>query len=136
MGFEVRHVPHFASGRAQLSKGFLDEAKELSEANLAVFAPIINTQTPLVGIEPSAILGFRDEYPRLVNDGLKEIALELAKNVFTIDEFLAQAIISGDLHRDLFIKKDQEIVFTCALSSKGAIEIRLYQKIVRSSPWI
>ncbi len=110
MGFEVRHVPHFASGRAQLSKGFLDEAKELSEANLAVFAPIITAQTPLVGIEPSAILGFRDEYPRLVNDGLKEIALELAKNVFTIDEFLAQAIISGDLHRDLFIKKDQEIV--------------------------
>jgi Fe-S oxidoreductase len=44
------------SGRAFISKGFLEEAKLIAIKNVATFAPLINDDCPLVGIEPSAIL--------------------------------------------------------------------------------
>ena len=42
-----------------------DEAEELANQNIELFSKIISKETPLIGIEPSAILTFRDEYPRL-----------------------------------------------------------------------
>jgi hypothetical protein len=36
--------------------------------NVAIFTPIISQEVALIGIEPSAILTFRDEYIRLADD--------------------------------------------------------------------
>jgi Fe-S oxidoreductase len=53
---------------------------------------LISEETPLIGIEPSAILTFRDEYPDLVSEELVEDAKKLAKNALMIDEFIAREI--------------------------------------------
>ncbi len=53
---------------------------------------LISHDTPLVGIEPSAILTFRDEYPDLVSDELLEAAKALAQNALQFDEFIAREI--------------------------------------------
>ena len=42
-----------------------------------------------MGIEPSAILTFRDEYPKLVDPELRAAAQNLAQDCYTIEEFLA-----------------------------------------------
>ena len=47
-------------------------------------APLVNESTPLIGIEPSALLTFRDEYPVLVSESLRDDANRLAKNCLII----------------------------------------------------
>ena len=90
LGYEVKTIPHPISGRAYLSKGMLDEARVLAVQNVRLWSSLISENTPLVGIEPSAILTFRDEYPDLVSDEWVERAQELAKHTLLLEEFIAR----------------------------------------------
>ena len=90
LGYEVRIVPHAPSGRTYISKGLLEEARACASENVEVFAPLISEENPLVGIEPSAILSFRDEYPSLLKGSKGHQAKALAGNCLTLEEFLAQ----------------------------------------------
>jgi Fe-S oxidoreductase len=101
-GYEVVIPQHEESGRAWLSKGFIREAKKIANKNIALLSPIVTEQTPLIGIEPSAILTFRDEYIDLADDNQLESAKQLAKNVFLIDEFIASEMEKGDIDQSLF----------------------------------
>ncbi len=107
LGYEVLMVAHEESGRAFISKGFLEEAQVVANKNVAIFSPIITDDCPLIGIEPSAILTFRDEYLRLSKD--KKSAEELAKNAFTVEEFFKKEIHSGKIHSEQFSEKALEI---------------------------
>jgi Fe-S oxidoreductase len=69
----------------------------------------VSAQTPLLGIEPSAILGFRDEYPVLAGADLKNDAQALAKNCFMIDEFLAKEFEAGKIDRTLFTAEKKQL---------------------------
>lgn len=109
LGFAVEIPEHTESGRAAMSQGLLRQARALAEENVRSLSPIINEQCPLIGIEPSAILSFRDEYPALVEPGLREQARSLAKNVLMIDEFIAQQIEAGVLDSSRFREKEQTI---------------------------
>ena len=97
MGYEVRAAKHAISGRAYLSKGMLEEAKELAKENVAMFHSLLKKDICLVGIEPSAILTFRDEYPDLLRGKEKEHAKKVAEKTFTIEEFLAKELDAGRL---------------------------------------
>lgn len=97
LGYEVDYIEHVDSGRAHMSKGLILEAQKLAKANVSIFSTWINKDVPLIGIEPSAILSFRDEYPRLVERKDVETAKKLAKNCFIIDEFIAQEIEKGNI---------------------------------------
>ena len=66
LGYQVEIPPHEESARAQISKGFLRKAKKLATKNVTLLAPLISPETPLIGLEPSTLLSFRDEYPKLV----------------------------------------------------------------------
>lgn len=90
LGYEVVIPNHAPSARPQLSKGLLKDAKKIAEQNVQLLKDLITAQTPLVGIEPSAILTFRDEYPDLVSEELMEAAKQLAKNALQFDEFIAR----------------------------------------------
>ena len=102
LGYCVEVPKHVDSGRAYLSKGMLDEAKELANQNVNLLSAIISNNTPLIGIEPSAILTFRDEYPELVNQELAEKAFKIAKNALMIDEFIAREIDAKHIKSDQF----------------------------------
>ena len=102
LGYEVRFMDHAESGRTYLSKGLLDEARELAEKNVKLFSGLLSEDIPLVGIEPSSLLTFRDEYPVLLRGELQEKARELAPHCLTIEELLARALEKGHLHEGLF----------------------------------
>jgi len=70
---------------------------------------LINDETPLIGVEPSAILTFRDEYIDLVDDQLWDAAKALAKNVKLIDEFIAEEIANKKIDSSLFSKEHKKI---------------------------
>ncbi|MBC8112293.1 MAG: 4Fe-4S dicluster domain-containing protein, partial [Verrucomicrobia bacterium] len=102
LGYEVVIPEHLESGRTYLSKGFLREAKKIAEANVKFLADKITDNTLLIGIEPSAILTFRDEYPDLVSEDLMEAAKNLAKNALTIEEFLVKEMDKGNIRKEQF----------------------------------
>lgn len=84
LGVEVILSPYMASGRTYISKGLLEEAKNLAEKNVAYFADKVNKEQPLIGLEPSAILTFRDEYVDLLRGDMAEKAKVLIENIYTI----------------------------------------------------
>ncbi len=93
LNYKVKTVSHAESGRSAISKGLLDIAKSYADTNVTLFKDLIDSKTPLIGLEPSAILSFRDEYIRLATD--KKAAQTLAKNCFTIEEFIAAEFKKG-----------------------------------------
>lgn len=102
LGYEVIIPEHDVSGRAYLSKGMLDEAKAIANRNVEMLSKIVSEEIPLVGIEPSAILTFRDEYPELVSETLAEKAIELAKNVLLFDEFIVREMDAKRINKSQF----------------------------------
>ncbi len=100
LNYQVLIVKHEESGRSFISKGFLKQAKEVINKNIAIFKDLVTENTPLIGIEPSAILGFRDEYLRLATD--KNVAKILSKKTFTIEEFFKNEIDLGNIQPNLF----------------------------------
>ena len=107
LGYEVLVVAHEESARAYISKGFLEEAKAIANKNVSIFAPIVTAEIPLIGIEPSAILTFRDEYLRLADDKIS--AEKLAKNCLTIEEFFKREIDADKIHSGQFSEEEKQI---------------------------
>ncbi len=105
LGYEVDVIEASESGRTAISKGFLKEAKILAAKNVSLFSPKVHQEKPLIGIEPSTLLSFRDEYPHLLHSTQKEAAEKLAKHAFLLDEFLCQEIDEGNISIYKF-KKD------------------------------
>jgi len=107
LGYHPQIVNHEESGRSFISKGFLKEAKEIANKNVAIFKDLITEKTPLIGIEPSAILTFRDEYIRLADD--KTSAEKIAKNTFTFEEFLQKEHALGNIDTKLFTQRSASV---------------------------
>jgi len=107
--YKVIIIDDIVSGRSFLSKGFLEEAKALANKNVAILADKITEDTPFVGIEPSAILTFRDEYLKLADD--KVSAAKIAKHSFLIEAFLQQEILLGNICPDQFTDETKTIKF-------------------------
>lgn len=122
LGYEVVIIDHEESGRSFISKGFLEQAKAIANINVDIFSSIITDDCPLVGIEPSAILTFRDEYLRLADD--KESAQSISKNAFTIEEFFKKEIALGKITSDQFsdVKKEIKIHGHCHQKSLSSVE--------------
>jgi FAD/FMN-containing dehydrogenase/Fe-S oxidoreductase len=110
LGYEVVIPEHGESGRAWLSKGLVREAKKIANKNIELLIPLISDETPLLGIEPSAILTFRDEYPDLATDENLEAAFYLKKNVYLVDEFIAREIELGHILASAFTKESRTIL--------------------------
>ncbi len=107
LGYKVIIPTHLESGRTYLSKGLVRKAKGIINQNINLLKDIITENTPLVGIEPSAILSFRDEYLDLADN--KQDAQKLSKYTFTIDEFISNEIDKGIISSDSFTIENKEI---------------------------
>lgn len=102
LGYEVEIPKHVESGRAAMSKGNLKLAKKFTLKNVNLLKDKISEQTPLVGIEPSCILSFRDEYPDLVPAELRPQAQQLGRNALLFDEFIMREVAAGRISPDDF----------------------------------
>jgi FAD/FMN-containing dehydrogenase/Fe-S oxidoreductase len=110
LGYEVIIPAHVDSGRAQLSKGLVRAAQKLAIRNVELLAPIITAETPLIGLEPSAILGFRDEFPDLVPPALAGAAGRLAKHALLFEEFIAREADRGRIRHEAFTTAPRSIM--------------------------
>ena len=110
LGYMVELPEHLESGRTWLSKGLVREAKKIVAQNIRLLGPLVSEETPLIGIEPSAILTFRDEYPDLASDEALADARKLAQHCFLIDDFLAREIDKGHIRPDQFTDEKRSVV--------------------------
>lgn len=90
MGYEVIIPKAMETGRPQLSKGFLGEAKAITLKVLSEFEEYVEQGLPVIGIEPSEILTLRDEFLELCEEDQLPLANKLADLSFTIEEFIAK----------------------------------------------
>ena len=102
LGYEVVIPKHQESGRTFLSKGLLRKAKQIANFNVNHLSDIVSEEIPLIGIEPSTILTFRDEYPELVDTPLQEKARKMAKNALMLEEFIVREMEKGNIRKEQF----------------------------------
>ena len=110
LGYDVVIPLHEESGRTWLSKGLVRKAKIIANKNIELLSAVVSDKSPLIGIEPSAILTFRDEYPDLASDENLVAAESLARNSFYIDEFIAKEITAGNIKKEVFTTNAKSIV--------------------------
>lgn len=111
LGYKIVIPKHRESGRTFLSKGLIRSAKKVAEENVLLLKDLVTPDCPLIGIEPSALLSFRDEYPELVSPHLREQARELGKNTLLIDEFIVREFNAGRISPERFTTQKKEILF-------------------------
>jgi FAD/FMN-containing dehydrogenase/Fe-S oxidoreductase len=110
LNYEVITADNAVSARTFISKGLLRQAKKAIKRNITIYSNLISNNLPLIGIEPSGILGFRDEFPDLAGSDLREAALQLGKNCLLIDEFIAREYKAGRISKDCFSESVNEVM--------------------------
>lgn len=111
LGYSVELPEHGLSGRTFISKGMLKKARKIIDGNIESLSGKISEIKPLIGIEPSAILGFRDEYPELCSPHLRKKAKEMMPHTKLIDEFLAEEFRNGKIWPEQFTSEAKKIIF-------------------------
>ncbi|MBB1283767.1 FAD-binding protein [Flavisolibacter sp. BT320] len=109
LGYRVLLPKHDESGRAFLSKGFVRKAKALAIKNVSALKEIVTEESPIIGIEPSAILTLRDEYPELVPTDLQPAARQLAANTFLFEEWFSRELAKGRITPEQFRTETREV---------------------------
>lgn len=123
LGYDVVIPDHADSGRVDISKGLLKKAKRLAEKNVGLLGDIVSEESPLVGLEPSCILTFRDEYPDLVKQELKDKASALAKKALLYDEFIIREFKQGNIKREQFTNIEKTIKLHGHCHQKALVSI-------------
>ena len=108
-GYQAEIPNHIESSRAAISKGCLKRAKKIADNHVAMLKMMVSEDHPLVGIEPSAILTFRDEFPDLVDDRWRMDTKEMGKHCLLYDEFLLKEIQEGRISANDFENDEMEI---------------------------
>lgn len=130
LGYKVEIPQHVESGRAAISKGCLSYAKRIAEENVYLLYEKVSDKHPLIGIEPSCILSFRDEYPDLVLSEWREDAIRLSRNCLLYDEFLIKEIAEGNISSDDFNKEKMDIWLHGHCHQKALVGIEKTAKVL------
>jgi Fe-S oxidoreductase len=131
LGYNVIIPKHVESGRAAISKGCLRLAKKYADKNVRLLKDLVTEDTPLVGIEPSCILTFRDEYPYLVAPELQAAAENLGRNALLFDEFLMREVHAGRITSDRFSDMQVEIWLHGHCHQKALVGVEQTAELLR-----
>ena len=130
LNYQVKIASISDSARTYISKGILETAQKIAIKNVLQLAPIINTENVFVGIEPSAILSFRDEYIRLLPKEMQVDLKQLNTNTFLIDEFLASELDKGNIKSNRFTTASKSIKLHGHCHQKALSKISATEKIL------
>ncbi len=100
--YNVVLAPVTETGRPQLSKGMVKQAKELAHSNIPELYNFASRDIPIVGFEPSEILTLRDEYLDLCENNMLPKAQAIAENSFQFEEFFVRALSNHPDKKTLF----------------------------------
>ena len=136
LGYSVEIPEHVESGRAAFSKGCLKLARKYAVKNVRLLSGLVTDDTPLVGIEPSCILSFRDEYPDIVPPDLRAPAKDLAKNCLLFDEFIMREVEAGRITTKMFRELPADIYLHGHCHQKSLIGVGKCVEMLRLIPGV
>ena len=136
LGYQVEIPKHVESGRAAFSKGCLKLAKKYAIKNVQMLSVIVNDEIPLVGIEPSCILSFRDEYSDIVPAEMRDTAKQLAKNCLLFDEFIMREVEAGRISSEAFKEINAEIYLHGHCHQKSLIGVGKCAEMLKLIPGV
>jgi len=110
LGYNVHILPPMESGRTYISKGLIKKAQRIASNNINKIARLVSPYSAIIGIEPSAILSFRDEYLDFSNPKKVTISQQIARQTYTIEEFIVNEFKKGKINRDYFTDQPQKIL--------------------------
>ena len=116
LGYEVVVPPTRCCGRPMLSNGMLDKARSNARVNVGRVLPYVKSGAKLVGLEPSCILSFRDDYVDLL--GGDSDARLVAESTMLVEEFVLFAQ-QEDQHREAFAPRTGQGPAARPLSTEG-----------------
>ncbi|HYX08511.1 MAG TPA: FAD-binding oxidoreductase, partial [Bacteroidales bacterium] len=108
----------------------LRKARKLADINVSKLSSIVSEESPLIGIEPSAILAFRDEYPDLLRNEMKEKAKQLATNSLMFDEFIVREMEAGRIDNSVFTDQPKEILLHGHCQQKSVASTETTKKVL------
>ena len=111
LGYEVELFSVRESSRTALSMGNLVRAKQIINKNMEMMSPFVREKMPIIGLEPSAILTFRDEALDLATTENIHLATSLRSLCVTFEEFIASEHENGAIRREQFTQEKREICF-------------------------
>ncbi len=110
LGYEVVIPRHQESGRTFLSKGLLRSARRIAVKNIVMLRDLVSDERPLIGIEPSALLTFRDEYPEIAGSALAGDARAIARNALLFEEFICREMDKGNISSAQFTDQPLKVL--------------------------
>lgn len=134
LGYRVVIPNHTESGRAAISKGCLHLAARYAKRNVHLLKDLVTEETPLVGIEPSCILSFRDEYPDLVPTDMRADAERLGHHCLLYDEFIMREIAAGNITPQQFKSTHLEVWLHGHCHQKSLVGIEKTAAMLRFLP--
>ena len=135
-GWRVERFGIRDDGRTYLSKGLVRQARTLAERGLSEVADDLRRfpDRVVVGLEPSALLTFVDEFPDLVGDEYRESAEDLAGRSVLFDEFLAQKLEAGEIGEEIFTTDDgDEVVLHGHCHQKALVGTSVTETALRAA---
>ncbi|ACB52062.1 FAD linked oxidase [Crocosphaera subtropica ATCC 51142] len=82
LDYNVYILPFFINGKTLHLKGFINNFKMVIHNNINALKTVLDLDIPIIGIEPSMTLTYRDEYEKIASDK------NIFKKVQLIQEFL------------------------------------------------
>ncbi len=118
-------------GRTFLAAGLVDEAKAEAQRMIATLKPFIDRGVPVIGLEPSCLLGLRDEFISMLPGG---DAAELALNAWLFEEFLAREADAGRLKLKLKTLPQKKALLHGHCHQKAFAVMPAVQRVLRLVP--
>ena len=130
LGYSVVVPDAVCCGRPMLSAGMIDRARANARANVEAVYPYVERGAKLIGLEPSCLLGFRDEYLDLLEGDNRAAAA--ANSAMLIEEFVAHALDDGAKLRPS--KEPGRVLFHGHCHQKALVGTRAAMSVLRSIP--
>jgi Fe-S oxidoreductase len=104
-GCRIELVPLSCCGRPMISNGMLRQAQALGARTLDRLRPFADAGVPIVGLEPSCIVTFRDEYPDLLPGAAAEA---VGRATLAFEEYLG--LLDAAAIRPPYVRRDARVL--------------------------
>ena len=130
LGYSVVVPATVCCGRPMLSAGMIDRARANAAANVDTVHPYVAQGAKVVGLEPSCILTFRDEYLDLLDDDGR--VSSIAGAAMLIEELVAEALADGAELRPS--REPGKVLFHGHCHQKALVGTGAAMEVLRSIP--
>ncbi len=131
LGYQVVVPDTKCCGRPMLSAGMMEKARRNAQANVETVRPYVEAGAKVVGLEPSCILSFRDEYLDLL--GGDSAAAAVSKSTMLIEEFVLHARREGD-EQSTFAARPGKVLMHGHCHQKATVGTKPAMEVLRSIP--